>query len=167
MTAISQAAISLIGEWRRVKPDIFCQSDHRNVSVAVLVGLTRIPSGAAEMISNFAGVGSWRERWITYRDADTYAGIVKKGPLFPLNSLMLHGIIFARHARGLSSDPAGDLPDEVWSYFASGTGLQELYVSPDLLSPAGLGPNRPRRALGAQACAGAEGQPLAGRGPST
>lgn len=48
---------------------------------------------------------------------------------------MLHGIIFARHARGLSSDPGGDLPDEVWSYFASGTGLQELYVSPDLLGP--------------------------------
>ncbi len=48
---------------------------------------------------------------------------------------MLHGIIFAHHARGLSSDPGGDLPDEVWSYFATGTGLQELYVSPDLLKP--------------------------------
>jgi hypothetical protein len=82
----------------------------------------------------FLGTGTDRQRWITYRDADTYGGIVRQGPLFPLNSLMLHGIIYARHARGLDRDPGHDLADEVWSYFASGTGLQELYVSPDLLS---------------------------------
>ena len=49
---------------------------------------------------------------------------------------MLHGIIYARHARGLDHDRGHDFADEVWSYFASGTGLQELYVSPDLLSSA-------------------------------
>jgi hypothetical protein len=73
---------------------------------------------------------------MTYRDADTYGGIVRQGPLYPLNALMLHGIIYARHARGLDRDPAHDFADEVWTYFASGTGLQELYVSPDLLSAA-------------------------------
>ncbi len=83
---------------------------------------------------SFLGSGSDRQRWITYRDADTYGGVVRQGPLFPLNSVMLHGVIYARHARGLDQDPGHDLPDEVWSYFASGTGLQELYVSPDLLS---------------------------------
>jgi hypothetical protein len=83
---------------------------------------------------SFLGTGSDRQRWITYRDADTYGGIVRQGPLFPLNSLMLHGIIYARHARGLDRDPGHDFADEVWSYFASGTGLQELYVSPELLS---------------------------------
>jgi len=84
----------------------------------------------------FLGHGTDRQRWITYRDADTYGGIVRQGPLFPLNSLMLHGIIYARHARGLDRDPGNDFADEVWSYFASGTGLQELYISPDLLSAA-------------------------------
>jgi len=84
----------------------------------------------------FAGTGTDRARWITYRDADTYGGVVRQSPLFPLDSLMLHGIIYARHARGLSTDPGHDLAAEAWSYFASGTGLQELYVSPDLLSPA-------------------------------
>jgi hypothetical protein len=83
---------------------------------------------------SFAGTGSNRQRWITYRDADTYGGIVRQGPLFPLNSLMLHGIIYARHAHGLDTDPYGDFPDEVHDYFASGTGLQELYISPDLLT---------------------------------
>jgi hypothetical protein len=83
----------------------------------------------------FLGSGRDRQRWITYRDADTYGGIVRQGPWFPLNALMLHGIIYARHARGLDRDPGHDLADEAWSYFASGTGLQELYVSADLLAP--------------------------------
>ena len=47
---------------------------------------------------------------------------------------MLHGIVYARKARGLNVDPYGDFASEVRSYFASGTGLQELYVSPDLLT---------------------------------
>jgi hypothetical protein len=47
---------------------------------------------------------------------------------------MLHGIIFARKAQGLDHAADGDFEDEVRSYFASGTGLQELYISPDLLS---------------------------------
>lgn len=33
--------------------------------------------------------------------------------------------------QGLDADPGGDFADEVWSYFATGTGLQEMYVSPD------------------------------------
>jgi hypothetical protein len=49
---------------------------------------------------------------------------------------MLHGIIYARHARGLETDPQGDFAAEAWSYFGSGTGLQELYISPDLLKAA-------------------------------
>ena len=83
---------------------------------------------------DFAGVGSDRQRWITYRDADTYAGIVRQGPLFPLNSLMLHGLIYARSARSLGADPRHDFADEVWSYFGTGTGLEEMYVTPTLLA---------------------------------
>ncbi|HTD27978.1 MAG TPA: enterotoxin, partial [Xanthomonadaceae bacterium] len=83
---------------------------------------------------SFAGVGDNRQRWITYRDADTYGGIVRQGPLFPLNSLMLHGIVYARKAQGLNTDPGNDFADEVHSYFASGTGLQEMYISADLLT---------------------------------
>lgn len=84
--------------------------------------------------SNFAGVGLWRERWITYRDADTYAGIVKKGPLFPLNSLMLHGIIYARRAQHLNKDPKHAFTHEIHDYFGTGTQLQELYITHSLLS---------------------------------
>jgi hypothetical protein len=83
---------------------------------------------------SFAGVGSMRQQWITYRDADTYKGIVKKGPLFPLNSLMLHGLIYAKHAKNLDTDPSNDFTDEIHAYFGTGTQLQEMYVTPSLLT---------------------------------
>jgi hypothetical protein len=85
---------------------------------------------------DFDGEGSWRQRWITYRDEQTYRNIVQRGPLFPLNSLMLHGIIYARKAEHLSDDPNHDFTDEVHSYFGTGTQLQEMYITPDLLSSA-------------------------------
>ena len=58
----------------------------------------------------FAGVGSKRQQWITYRDADTYANVVRRGPLFPINSLMLHGLIFARSAKDLRDRSAERFP---------------------------------------------------------
>ena len=82
----------------------------------------------------FAGEGSWRQKWITYRDAQTYQGIVRGGPLFPLNYLMLHGIIYAAQAEHLADDPTHDFAAEVHSYFGSGTQLQELYITPSLLT---------------------------------
>jgi hypothetical protein len=51
-----------------------------------------------------------------------------------LNSLMLHGLIYARQAEHLGSDPEDDFANEVHSYFGSGTQLQELYISHALLS---------------------------------
>jgi len=84
---------------------------------------------------SFAGVGSWRQKWITYRDQQTYRNIVLRGPLFPLNSLMLHGIIFGDRAIHLDTDPdPGDFADEVHDYFGTGTDLQELYITPSLLT---------------------------------
>jgi hypothetical protein len=83
----------------------------------------------------FTGEGTWRQKWITYRDAQTYRNIVQGGPLFPLNSLMLHGILYAAQAEHLSDDPSHDFTAEVHSYFGSGTQLQEMYITPSLLTP--------------------------------
>jgi hypothetical protein len=46
---------------------------------------------------------------------------------------MLHGLIFARDAERLASDPGHDFSDEVHSYFGTGTHLQEMYITPTLL----------------------------------
>jgi hypothetical protein len=127
------AAIALVGDLRAVRPDLFINLTTGTwPSPFWLRTADSIWRGGED--HEFAGVGSNRQRWITYRDADTYGGIVRLGPLYPLNSLMLHGIVYARSARGLNTDPSDDFAAEARSYFASGTGLQELYVSPDLLS---------------------------------
>ena len=81
-----------------------------------------------------AGVGPEREQWITYRDQQTYENIVIQGPLFPINSLMLHGIIYAQKNTRLNTDPGHDFTNEVHSYFGTGTQLQEMYITPSLLS---------------------------------
>src|SRR5208282_2823605 len=46
----------------------------------------------------FLGKGSWCQQWMTYRDAQTYQNVVEPAPLYPLSSLMLHGIIYATNA---------------------------------------------------------------------
>jgi hypothetical protein len=80
---------------------------------------------------------------MTFRDFTAY-NVVKRNPLFPLNSLMVHGIGQGRHYQGnsFSRDANGNLLDlndpqvladwkgEVRSYFAMGFNLQELYVTP-------------------------------------
>lgn len=128
------AAISLITDLRRLRPDLF---------INLTTGTWPSPFWLRYADStwrgghdhSFTGKGSDRQRWITYRDADTYRGVVQRGPLYPLNSLMLHGLIYAKHANKLNSDPNGDFRDEVRSYFGSGTQLQEMYLSPSLLTP--------------------------------
>ncbi|HUO52722.1 MAG TPA: hypothetical protein VMT93_09395 [Gemmatimonadaceae bacterium] len=126
------AAIALIGDLRAEEPGLFVNlTTGTYPSPFWLRYADSIWRGGDD--HDFAGVGSWRQKWITYRDADTYAGVVKSGPLYPLNSLMLHGLIYARHAKHLSTDPQDDFPDEVRSYFGTGTQLQEMYVTPSLL----------------------------------
>jgi hypothetical protein len=127
------AMIHLIGELRAAKPDLF---------VNLTTGTWPSPFWVMHADSiwrggdddNFAGVGTYRERWITYRDAQTYRNVVQMGPLYPLNSLMLHGIIYAKEHKELNKDPGNDFRNEVRSYFGSGTQLQEMYITPELLN---------------------------------
>lgn len=129
------AAISLIQEWRRIKPDIYVNlTTGTYPSPFWLQYADSIWRGGED--HSFLGVGSNRQKWITYRDADTFAGVVQAGPLYPLNSLMLHGLIYARHAHNLNTDPNHDFADEVRDYFGTGTQLQEMYITPALLKDA-------------------------------
>lgn len=128
-----EAAIALIGDLRQVKPDLFINLTTGTwPSPFWLTICDSIWRGGSD--HDFTGVGPKREQWITYRDGDTHERIVKQGPLFPLNSLMLHGIIYAKHAKDLNSDPSGSFTHEVRSYFGTGTQLQEMYISHDLVT---------------------------------
>jgi len=127
------AAIHLIGELRAKKPDIYINlTTGTYPSPFWLLYADSIWRGGDD--HSFAGVGSNRQRWITYRDSQLYRWVVEDGPLFPINSLMLHGMIYARYAERLGVDPGHDFPDEVHSYFGTGTQLQEMYITPSLLS---------------------------------
>ena len=129
------AAIHLVGELRAARPDVF---------INLTTGTWPSPFWLmyADSIwrdgedDGFAGVGTDRERWITYRDQETYRHIVQNGALFPLNSLMLHGIIYAQHRKHLDTDPGNDFRNEIRSYFGTGTQLQEMYITPSLLTNA-------------------------------
>ncbi len=83
----------------------------------------------------FHGAGAMRQRWITYRDMITYRMIVQRAPLYPLNSLMVQGICYAQlgTATKMAND-LDDLTDEIRMLFGSGTQLQELYVTPEMMT---------------------------------
>ena len=127
------AAIHLVERLRQQEPDIF---------INLTTGTRPSPFWLRYTDSiwrdgddhSFDGVGSWRQKWITYRDEQTYRNIVQGGPLYPLNSLMLHGIIYAQKAQHLDADPNNDFRDEVHDYFGTGTALQEMYITPSLLT---------------------------------
>ena len=82
------------------------------------------------------GKGDKREQWLTYRDQSAHS-VVKRGPLYPLNSLMLHGLVLGHAYQGKTVAEAGNhLVNECRSFFGSGTCMQEIYLSPDLMDDA-------------------------------
>ena len=105
-----------------------------------------------------------REKWLTFRDGYCHRLFVQRSPLYPLNSVMHHGIVHGREFQGGSmgkSNPP-DLKNEARSYFASGAMLQELYLTPAMLTPEAWDDiaQAARWALYQRGCAG--GCPLGG-----
>lgn len=79
--------------------------------------------------------GDARDRWMTYRDRLVYEAFVKRSPLYPINSVMTHGIIITKHGPPQSMDKTPEnCIKEIRSHVGCGTCLQELYVDRDLMS---------------------------------
>ncbi len=130
-----EAMLRLLAELRSIRPDLYInQTTGTWPSPFWLLHADSIWRGGDD--HSFAGAGTDRQRWITYRDGDVYERVVSRTQLFPLNSLMLHGMIYARHADKLNVDPHGDFTAEVRSFFGCGTQMQEMYITPKLLKPA-------------------------------
>ena len=131
-----QALLRLVEDLRAQRPDLFV-----NITTGTwpspfwLLWGDSIWRSGSDM--GFHGPGSKRQQWITYRDMITYQGVVRRGPLFPIHSLMTQGIAQSRlgHAASLGDD-LREMAQEIHSFFATGTQLQELYVSPQRLTPA-------------------------------
>jgi hypothetical protein len=129
-----EAFLKLLSELMSMKPDLYLSLTTGTwPSVYWLKYGDNIWRGGDD--TNMMGEGSKRQQWITYRDADTYKNIVKRGPLYPLNALMLCGICIADHSYpGMFEMDDKDISDEIWSFFATGTNLQELYINPHKLN---------------------------------
>ena len=84
-----------------------------------------------------AGQGNGSQKFMTYRDGTMYNNIVRRAPYYPLNSIMTVGIAYANlgHPSRFITENELDFKDMVRSSFASGSSLQELYISHDKMKP--------------------------------
>ena len=129
-----EALLRLITELRTIKPTLYF-----SLTVGTWPSASWLNYGdviwRAGKDTHFAGTGSKRQQWITYRDGEAYKNIVCRAPLYPLNAVMYHGVCIADHGPpALFEISDKDIADEIWSFFATGTSLQELYVNPHKLS---------------------------------
>ncbi len=127
-----EALLQLISELRQVKPDVFINTTTGTwASPYWLWYSDSVWRSGADWSTH--GAGTERQRQITYRDKETYHNIVRRAPLYPLNSLMTQGIMLANH--GLPNQTEG-FADDVRAFFACGTDCQELYITPSMMTPA-------------------------------
>jgi hypothetical protein len=132
LTRDGDAMLRLVEDLRAAKPDIYInQTTGTWPSPFWLLYVDSTWRGGAD--HDFQGQGSWCQRWMTYRDAQTYDNVVSKAPLYPLNSLMLHGIIYAKNASHLTNMTDADFAGQTREFFGNGTQLQEMYITPSLL----------------------------------
>ena len=133
LTRDGDAMLRMIAELRAIRPDLYInQTVGTWPSPFWLLYVDSTWRGGHD--HSFHGKGSNRQQWITYRDMDTYQEVVQRGPLYPLNSIMLHGIIYAKHGEKLDTTDDKDFADEVREFFGTGTQMQELYLTPQLLN---------------------------------
>ncbi|MGC4015484.1 MAG: alpha-galactosidase [Luteolibacter sp.] len=129
------ALLDVARNLRKVDPNVFV-----NVTVGTWPSpfwLNHVDStwrmGSADV--GWAGKGDDREKWLTFRDGYCRSLFVEASPLYPLNSAMHHGIVHGRCFQGERVGKSGaNLKNEARSYFANGATLQELYLTPSMMT---------------------------------
>lgn len=59
----------------------------------LITRISQCTGGFLFLFLYFLGDGSYRQQWITFRDAVVYKLVVTRSKLFPLSAIMLHGIV--------------------------------------------------------------------------
>ncbi|SCG40654.1 F5/8 type C domain-containing protein [Micromonospora zamorensis] len=85
--------------------------------------------------ASLTGAGSAQQRYVNYRDSETFRNVATQNPLFPIPSLMNHGVIFSDRTPQFTADydltkasVQAEVSQDIRAYFALGLSLQELYV---------------------------------------
>ncbi len=130
-----EALLELISDLREIEPQVF---------INATVGTWPSPFWLWHSDSvwraggdcGWEGPGSSRQQWMTYRDGVGYQLRTRRGPLYPLNSLKFQSVILARHslAGKISNDPK-DVIDDIRMAAASGTQMQEFFVTAAMMTP--------------------------------
>src|ERR1039458_7099042 len=129
-----KAMLKLIAELRALNPDIYInQTTGTWPSPFWLLHADSIWRGGEDH-DFVSGTAPARERWISYKNNDVHDEVVGRSDLYPLNSLMLHGIIYAKSAHDLNYDTNNIFKSEVRAMFGNGTQLQEMYITPSLMT---------------------------------
>ncbi|MCR8557187.1 hypothetical protein KXD93_06025 [Mucilaginibacter sp. BJC16-A38] len=129
-----ESLLNLVSNLRTVKPDLYF-----SLTIGTWPSPFWLKYGDAiwrnGWDTNTEGQGDTRQQWLNYRDGQVYKNIVRRGPLYPLSSLMYHGVCIADNGPPAKFDMKDeDIADEIWSFFGSGTSLQELYINPHKLN---------------------------------
>lgn len=86
----------------------------------------------------WTGKGDKRDKYVTFRDGYCYAYICLQAPLYPINSMMHHGMVLGTEFQGGEmKDAKNELKNDSRMFFASGANLQELYLTPSLMTEQG------------------------------
>jgi len=129
-----EALLYLTRQLRREKPEVFLSITTGTwPSPAWLLFGDSVWRGGADWAAH--GEGTVRQQWITYRDMEVYRRIVRRAPLYPLNSLMTVTVCFGQLGTALQMgrEPE-DVIDEIWMAAGSGTQNFELYLTPQLMN---------------------------------
>jgi len=129
--------IDIINAVRKVNPDIFLNITTGTwlspwwLKYADCIWMQGQDYGYAEDVPSLND----RDKAITYKDAVLWNNYRKLHLLFPMSSLMTHGIIKGRlNLLGGKNESLDSFSNEVMMYFGRGVMMWELYISPDLLS---------------------------------
>ena len=132
----AEGILSVLDELRKVRKDLFINTTVGTWSSPFWLhysdSLWRQENDFQE---HAPAAGDSRDKWLTYRDRLVYEAFVQRSPLYPINSVMTHGIIITKNGppHVMSKEPANCIK-EIRSHIGCGTNLQELYVDRDLLN---------------------------------
>lgn len=100
------ALLKISEELRRINPDVFLSTTVGTWPSPFRLNFIDCTWRTGSSDVNRIGKGSNREQYITYRDAACYRIIVQQAPLYPLNSIMHHGIVPGTEFQGYRTSDA-------------------------------------------------------------
>ncbi len=134
----SEGILNVLAALRKARPDIYLNTTVGTWASPFWFFHSDCVWRQENDFDQMGNMGDARDKWITYRDRLVHEVFVEGAPLFPINSVMIHGTIITKNGppRVMSQDPANCIK-EMRTAFASGSSLQEIYADSDILNKDG------------------------------